>query len=125
MKKPPAKNVLGQPLQPCSIDPMTGWFRDGCCNTDENDRGSHTVCAEMSAKFLEFSKARGNDLSTPRPEHGFPGLKPGDQWCLCASRWGEARDADCAPKLVLASTHMAALRYASIEQLMEHALDMN
>ena len=79
----------------------------------------------MSAKFLEFSKARGNDLSTPRPEHGFPGLKPGDQWCLCASRWGEARDADCAPKLVLASTHMAALRYASIEQLMEHALDMN
>ncbi|MCW5574793.1 MAG: DUF2237 domain-containing protein, partial [Burkholderiales bacterium] len=99
-----ARNVLGDKLQPCSERPLTGFFRDGCCNTSPEDAGVHTVCAVMTAEFLEFSKARGNDLSTPVPEFGFPGLKPGDRWCLCAPRWREALDAGRAPRVVLAAT---------------------
>jgi uncharacterized protein (DUF2237 family) len=101
--------------------PLTGFFRDGCCNTDGNDLGLHTVCAEMTAEFLAFSKASGNDLSTPRPEYGFAGLKPGDRWCLCAPRWEEARLAGAAPKVVLAATHEATLQVTEIARLREHA----
>ncbi|MGY6555434.1 MAG: DUF2237 family protein [Wenzhouxiangella sp.] len=115
-------NVLGEKLADCSRDPVTGFFRDGCCNTSEEDRGSHTVCAVMTAEFLEFSRSRGNDLSTPRPEFGFPGLKPGDQWCLCAARWREAFQAGCAPRVLLEATHEAALEYVSLDQLRAHAL---
>ena len=100
-------NVLGTPLLSCSTDPMTGWFRDGCCETQANDR--HLVCAIMTADFLAFSKSRGNDLSTPVPQYQFPGLKPGDQWCLCLERWREAHVAGCAPRVVLAATHQIAL----------------
>lgn len=116
-----AKNVLGGPLEPCSFKPMTGFFRDGCCNTDENDFGSHTVCAVLTDEFLMFSRSRGNDLSTPRPEFDFPGLRAGDRWCLCAARWREAYEAGQAPKVILVSTHEAALRYASIEAFQKHA----
>lgn len=104
---------------------MTGFWRDGCCNTGPEDRGVHTVCAIMTAEFLAFSKAAGNDLSTPRPEFGFAGLQPGDRWCLCAARWVEAHDAGAAPKLVLAATHIATLRLATLDVLKAHALDMN
>ena len=117
-----ASNVLGTPLQPCSVDPMTGFYRDGCCNTGAGDYGAHTVCAEMTAEFLAFSKARGNDLSTPVPAYQFPGLKPGDRWCLCASRWKEALDAGMAPKVVLESTHASTLEYASLTELKLHAV---
>ena len=120
---PPALNVLGQPLMPCSTDPMTGWFRDGCCRTNEHDHGRHTVCAVMTAEFLAFSASRGNDLSTPQPAYGFPGLKPGDQWCLCAARWREAWEAGKAPRVVLLSTHHRTLKTDSIEALMSHATD--
>ena len=119
--KQPSESVLGQPLLPCSTDPMTGFYRDGCCDTGAHDRGSHTVCAEMTAEFLEYTKARGNDLSTPRPEFGFPGLKPGDRWCLCASRWVEAKRAGVAPPVYLASSHKRALQVASLEELLEHS----
>ncbi len=119
----PARNVLGGPIQSCSTSPKTGWFRDGCCRTDATDGGSHTVCARMTADFLEFSKARGNDLSTPRPEHGFPGLGPGDQWCLCAPRWAEAHKAGKAPFVVLGATEATALKYCRIEDLLAHAFD--
>jgi uncharacterized protein (DUF2237 family) len=115
-------NVLGEPLKPCSFDPVTGFFRDGCCNTGPDDRGRHTVCARMTAEFLAFSRARGNDLSTPRPELGFPGLRPGDRWCLCAARWVEALEAGAAPKVVLASTHLSVLRLVPLEVLQAHAL---
>jgi hypothetical protein len=115
-------NVLGEPLKPCSFDPMTGFFRDGCCNTGPEDRGRHLVCARMTEEFLTFSRARGNDLSTPRPEFGFLGLRPGDRWCLCADRWVEAWQAGVAPKIVLASTHRAALRHVDLEVLREYAL---
>jgi uncharacterized protein (DUF2237 family) len=115
-------NVLGEPLKPCSFDPVTGFFRDGCCNTGPEDRGRHTVCARMTAEFLAFSRARGNDLSTPRPEFGFPGLRPGDRWCLCAARWVEALEAGAAPKVVLASTHRSVLRLVPLEVLQAHAL---
>lgn len=118
-----ARNILGGPLQACSLAPLTGWFRDGCCRTDENDRGSHVVCAQVTAEFLAFSKARGNDLSTPAPEYGFPGLQPGDRWCLCASRWREALDAGVAPPVVLAATQASALRFATIEDFLAHAAD--
>jgi uncharacterized protein (DUF2237 family) len=118
----PGLNVLGEPLKPCSFDPMTGFFRDGCCNTGPADRGRHTVCAKMTAEFLAFSKARGNDLSTPRPEYGFPGLRPGDRWCLCAERWKEAWRAGAAPKVALSSTHIGTLRHVSLEALEAHAL---
>ena len=117
-------NVLGEPLQPCSTAPMTGFFRNGCCDTGPMDRGSHTVCAVMTAEFLAFSKARGNDLSTPRPEFGFAGLKPGDRWCLCAARWQEAYEAGSAPKVRLVSTHRGALDHCSLEALRAHALDL-
>ena len=115
-------NVLGEPLKPCSFDPVTGFFRDGCCNTGPEDRGRHTVCARMTAEFLAFSRARGNDLSTPRPEFGFAGLRPGDRWCLCAARWVEALEAGVAPKVVLASTHRSVLKLVSLEVLKAHAL---
>ena len=117
-----AKNVLGTDLVPCSFDPKTGFYRDGCCNVGEDDRGVHAVCAVMTAEFLMFSRAAGNDLSTPRPEFGFPGLKPGDQWCLCAPRWAEAFEAGFAPKVRLASTHEIALEHATLDQLLEHAV---
>ena len=115
-----AINVLGTPLKPCSTDPMTGYFRDGCCNTDESDRGSHVVCAEMTQEFLNFSLQRGNDLSTPRPEYRFPGLVPGNRWCLCALRWKEAFDAGVAPNVVLESTHINALQYVDLAHLLEY-----
>ncbi len=117
-----SRNVFGEPLLPCSMQPMTGFFRDGCCNTSEEDAGSHTVCAVMTEKFLAFSASRGNDLSTARPEFGFPGLRPGDHWCLCAPRWREALQADCAPRVVLSATHERALEYASLDQLRAHAV---
>jgi uncharacterized protein (DUF2237 family) len=117
----PARNVLGTELEPCSLDPLTGFFRDGCCNTDELDRGLHVVCARMTTEFLGFSGNRGNDLVTPRPEFNFPGLKPGDQWCLCALRWKEAFDAGVAPHVVLHATHERALDVVSLEQLRSRA----
>ena len=104
-----AKNVLGTELRTCGLDPLTGFYRDGCCNTGPQDRGVHTVCAQVTAEFLAYSKAQGNDLSTPRPEYRFPGLKPGDRWCLCAMRWREADEAGAAPPVVLAATHEKAL----------------
>ncbi|MBL8630445.1 MAG: DUF2237 domain-containing protein, partial [Rhodospirillaceae bacterium] len=107
----PSKNVLGGPLAECSMTPRTGFFRDGCCNTNAQDVGSHTVCVVMTAEFLAFSKSRGNDLSTPMPEYGFAGLKPGNRWCLCAPRWQEALEANAAPKVVLAATHEGALEH--------------
>jgi uncharacterized protein (DUF2237 family) len=115
-------NVLGEPLKPCSFDPVTGFFRDGCCNTGPEDHGRHTVCARMTAEFLAFSRARGNDLSTPRPEFGFRGLQPGDRWCLCAARWVEALAAGAAPKVVLASTHRSVLELVPLEVLQAHAM---
>jgi uncharacterized protein len=118
-------SVFGRPLEPCSERPKTGFFRDGCCNTSPDDRGAHVVCAQMTAEFLAFSRERGNDLSTPAPQFGFPGLRPGDRWCLCAERWKEALDAGCAPPLYLASTHERALEYISFEQMRRYALDLN
>lgn len=118
-----ALNVLGQALVPCSLDPLTGFYRDGCCNTDYDDTGIHTVCVRVTAEFLAFSKARGNDLSTPMPEFGFPGLKPGNQWCLCAGRWKEALDAGMAPPVVLAATHEETLAVVALADLKRHALD--
>ncbi|TNF59108.1 MAG: DUF2237 domain-containing protein [Rhodobacteraceae bacterium] len=117
-------NVLGEPLAPCSRDPLTGFFRDGHCNTCDADRGSHTVCAVMTEEFLAFSKYVGNDLSTPHPEFRFPGLKPGDQWCLCASRFLQAADEGCAPRVSLAATHRRALDVVPLEVLKKHARDM-
>lgn len=116
-----ALNVLGGELQACSYDPLTGYFRDGCCNTDEHDRGLHVVCAVMTSEFLEFSRAIGNDLITPRPEWRFKGLKPGNRWCLCALRWREALTAGVAPKVVLQSTHIKALDVVDLEDLIQHA----
>lgn len=120
-----AKNALGGALETCSTSPMTGYFRDGCCNTDATDRGSHTVCVRVTAEFLAFSRERGNDLSTPAPEHGFPGLKPGDRWCLCASRWQEALDAGAAPHVFLGATHERATDLVRLEDLKRFALDLN
>ncbi|MBT8494448.1 MAG: DUF2237 domain-containing protein [Deltaproteobacteria bacterium] len=116
-------SVLDQPLVPCGREPMTGFYRDGCCNTGPGDRGSHTICAEMTADFLDYTRAQGNDLSTPRPELGFQGLRPGDCWCLCASRWLEAKRAGVAPPVHLARTHKAALKIVTLEQLLEHSAD--
>ena len=113
-------NVLGEALTTCSIDPMTGFFRDGACNTCAADQGSHTVCAVMTAEFLAFSKYVGNDLSTPRPEFGFAGLVPGDSWCLCAARFLQAHDEGCAPKVHLAATHQRALEIVALEILQQH-----
>ena len=118
------RNVLGEGLDVCSIKPMTGFFRDGCCDTGREDFGSHTVCAVMTAAFLAFSKSRGNDLSTPIPEIGFRGLKPGDRWCLCAPRWQEALEAGQAPRVVLRATHEAALDHCSLADLKRFAMDL-
>jgi uncharacterized protein len=116
-----ARNVLGQELVPCSLDPVTGFFRNGCCETGPHDVGLHTVCAVMTAEFLEFSKRMGNDLSTPRPDLAFDGLKPGDRWCLCAPRWKEALDAGAAPKVVLESTHEETLAIVPLGILKDYA----
>jgi len=122
MTKEVALNVLGEPLVPCSFDPLTGFLRDGCCKTDDNDIGRHLVCAVVTKPFLQFSLEKGNDLITPRPEYQFPGLVPGDQWCLCISRWAEALAADCAPQIKLESTHINALKTVSLETLKQFAL---
>ncbi len=118
-----ARNVLDGYLADCSHDPLTGWFRDGCCRTDARDFGAHTVCGVVTAGFLAFSKRQGNDLSTPRPEYEFPGLKPGDRWCLCAARWYEAYRAGEACPVVLAATHARALDVVPLEALLAHAVD--
>jgi len=118
-------NVLGGKLENCSIKPMTGFFRNGCCDTSVQDAGSHTVCAVMTAEFLHFSRAAGNDLSTPVPEFGFPGLKPGDRWCLCAPRWQEALDAGQAPRVVLRATQIGALDHCELEDLKRYAVDLS
>ncbi|WP_375174472.1 DUF2237 family protein [Pseudooceanicola sp.] len=123
-EKDPAINVLGTSLQPCSIEPLTGFFRDGHCNTCAEDQGSHTVCAVMTAEFLAFSKYVGNDLSTPIPAFNFPGLRPGDRWCLCASRFLQAHDEGCAPAVVLEATHQRALEVVPIEVLRENEEDI-
>src|SRR5689334_4001931 len=120
----PSRNVLGEPLAPCSERPMTGFFRDGCCNTGPQDLGSHTVCVVATADFLAFSKSCGNDLSTPVPAFGFPGLDPGDRWCLCAPRWQEALEAGKAPRVVLRASHRGALDYCSLDDLKRHAVDL-
>ena len=115
-----AKNVLGGELEPCSFDPVTGFYRDGCCSTGADDAGAHVVCARVTAEFLEFSKSAGNDLSTP--QFGFAGLQPGDQWCLCAARWQEAFEAGMAPEVVLEATHMRALEWVNLDDLRRHAV---
>lgn len=113
-------NVLGTPLAPCSYDPLTGYFRDGCCRTDDSDTGSHLICARVTAEFLAFSLQLGNDLSTPRPEWRFAGLQPGDRWCLCANRWRQAFLAGLAPPVVLECTHERALEFVSLQELQSH-----
>ena len=114
-------NVLGTPLKPCSHDPLTGWYRDGCCNTDDDDRGSHTVCAQVTEPFLQFLQSRGNDLVTAAPEHGFPGLRAGDCWCVCAASWHQAFEQGVACPIYLESTHQRALEKVPLEALMAHA----
>ena len=121
----PARNVLGGRLESCSLVPLTGFFRDGCCATGPSDLGSHTVCVVMTAEFLQFSKARGNDLSTPRPEFEFSGLKPGDRWCLCAPRWQEAFEAGQAPRVVLRASEEEALAYCDLAELKRYAVDLD
>jgi uncharacterized protein (DUF2237 family) len=116
-------NVLGEPLEACSYDPMTGWLRNGCCETSANDHGQHTICTEVTASFLEFSRQMGNDLSTPRPELDFPGLKPGDRWCACATRWLQAYEAGVAPPVILAACEATTLDIVSLDVLRAHALD--
>ena len=117
-------NVLGEVLASCSENPLTGYFRDGCCNTEPADLGSHTVCVRVTAEFLEYSLSMGNDLTTPHAEFGFPGVRPGDQWCLCAARWQQALDAGAAPKVVLQATHAACLRIVKLADLKRHAVDL-
>jgi len=121
----PSKNIFSGPLSHCSHQPKTGFFRNGCCDTDATDRGRHTVCVEVTAEFLAFSRSVGNDLSTPAPQHGFAGLKPGDKWCLCAARWKEAYDAGKAPRVYVTATHLDTLEIIPIEQLTAHAIDLN
>lgn len=116
-------NVLGEPLEECSAAPRTGFFRNGCCDTSDEDRGSHTVCAVMTAEFLAYSKYVGNDLTTPHPEFRFPGLRPGDSWCLCAGRFLQAHDEGCAPKVRLAATHRRALEIVPLDVLRQHRAD--
>jgi hypothetical protein len=118
-----AKNVLGEELQSCSSDPITGFYRNGCCDTGEGDYGLHLVCAVMTDEFLEFSRKAGNDLSTPMPAYEFPGLQAGDRWCLCVTRWKEAFDAGCAPQVVLAATHVSALEWVNLADLKTHAFN--
>jgi hypothetical protein len=119
-----ALNVFGQPLEPCGLDPLTGFYRDGCCNTGYDDPGMHVVCVRVTREFLAFSKKHGNDLTTPYPEAGFPGLRPGDQWCLCAGRWKEALDAGAAPPVVLAATHEETLAMLPLAELKRYAVDL-
>jgi len=118
----PPVNVLGTPLQGCSVEPRTGFYRDGCCNTGPDDVGSHTVCVMVNKEFLDFSMAAGNDLSTPAPQYGFPGLKSGDRWCLCAARWQQAFEAGVAPPVVLEATHQRALEHCSLDDLLRLAI---
>lgn len=118
------KNVFGEPLQTCSDRPLTGFYRTGCCHTGPEDVGLHTVCVEVTADFLAFSKSRGNDLSTPQPDFGFPGLQPGDRWCLCAARWREALEAESAPRVILGATHEATLDIVDLDDLKRHAIDL-
>jgi uncharacterized protein (DUF2237 family) len=125
MKIDESLNVFGEPLELCGADPVTGFFRDGKCSTCDEDRGSHTVCVEVTRAFLEFSRFRGNDLSTPMPEYNFPGLQPGDSWCLCAGRWLEAAENNMAPKVHLKRTHIRALDIVPFELLKKHAADLN
>lgn len=120
-----AKNVLGERLESCSENPLTGFTRSGSCETGPSDLGSHTVCAQVTPEFLQYSKSQGNDLITPVPEFDFPGLKPGDRWCLCAARWREALEAGCAPKVALRATHERALQVVGIEELKLHAIDLS
>ena len=120
----PSRNVFGAPLESCSAKPLTGFYRNGCCDTGPEDSGSHTVCVVMTDEFLRFSKSRGNDLSTPAPQFGFDGLKAGDRWCLCAPRWQEAMEANCAPRVVLRATHEGALEYCKLADLKRHAIDL-
>lgn len=122
MDKDPSLNVLGQPLAPCSVTPLTGFFRNGACDTCKQDQGSHTVCAVLTAEFLAYSKYVGNDLSTPHPAFNFPGLKPGQSWCLCASRFLQAHDEGCAPQINLAATHQRALEIVPLAVLQDHAV---
>ena len=124
-RREPSENVFGEPLEPCSLEPMTGFYRDGCCETGPEDTGRHVVCASVTAEFLEFSRTRGNDLMTPRPEFGFPGLRPGDRWCLCVLRWREALEADAAPRVVLRATHRRALDHVALADLKRHAVDLS
>ena len=123
MSREDALNVLGTPLVPCSYDPVTGWFRDGCCHTDAMDAGSHVICARMTMVFLNFQVERGNDLITPRPQYRFPGLKPGDRWCVCALRWKEAYLEGCAPPVVLECTHARATDFVAMAWLQQNALN--
>lgn len=120
-----SSNVFGEALENCSDNPLTGFFRDGCCNTSDQDAGSHTVCVKLTDEFLLFSKARGNDLTTPVPEFSFPGLKEGDRWCLCAARWLEAHEAECAPRVYLRSTHLRALEVIPMDVLRQYAADLS
>ena len=124
-EKDPSINVLGETLGPCSATPLTGFFRDACCNTCKEDVGSHTVCVEVTKEFLEYSRFAGNDLSTPHPEFGFEGLQEGDRWCLCATRWLEAYKQEMAPNVILANTHQRALEVVPLELLQEHAVTVN
>ncbi|MCY4336794.1 MAG: DUF2237 domain-containing protein [Litoreibacter sp.] len=124
MNMDPSLNVLGEPLRLCSTDPMTGFFRNGCCDTGPMDQGSHTVCAVMTAEFLALSKYLGNDLSTPRPEFGFKGLNPGDRWCLCAARFMQAHDEGAAPQVNLRATHQRALDVVPLDVLRLYAMDV-
>lgn len=117
------KNVLGTELQPCCMAPLTGFYRDGYCRTGGTDYGAHIVCAVMTAEFLEFSRRRGNDLSTPHPDFDFPGLQPGDRWCLCVSRWQEALEANCAPQIILEATHMSTIEFVALADLKQHAVE--
>jgi len=117
-----AKNVLGTPLQSCSTKPLTGFYRNGCCDTGAEDRGLHLVCTHVTAEFLAFSKAVGNDLSTPNPAYGFPGLRPGDRWCVCVTRWKDAMEANAAAPIVLEATHISALEFVDLEDLKKHAV---
>jgi uncharacterized protein (DUF2237 family) len=119
-----AKNALGEPLQPCCFAPITGFTRTGFCETGPEDAGVHTVCVQMTSAFLAFSKSRGNDLSTPVPEFHFPGLKPGNRWCICVARWKEAYDAGVAPPVILTATHEATLEYVPLAVLKRHAIDL-
>jgi hypothetical protein len=125
MAMDPSLNVFGEALHGCSDEPLTGFFRDGCCNTSDDDAGSHTVCVQVTTEFLEFSRFRGNDLTTPQPEFGFPGLKAGDRWCLCAARWLEAHQQGRAPRVILRGTHERALQIVPLQLLKQFAVDLN